>query len=197
MDAQGLRTVRRHFWLLAVALLAAIQGGCLWIAAGAAGGAALGVAYCNGKVCQVFNSSLDDTFNATRAALTDLGMPILSETREAGKYALESRTTDKEPVHIGLDPQDPKFPAEGPLTRVGIRISVFGDHPASLRILEQIGAHLAPAGQGPVGPPAWVSTPPPGTAPPPPADLPPSTPPPPLLPPEPAPTPRPVPPATK
>jgi hypothetical protein len=190
MDAKAPRA-GRHLLLLAVALAAAAQAGCLWVAAGAAGGAALGYAYCQGKVCQVFNASMDDTFAASRAALTDLGMPILSE----GKYALESRTTDGDKVHITMDAQNGKFPADGPLTRVGIRISVFGDHPASLRILDQVGVHLAPAGAVPLGPPTFLSDTP-GAAPPPPAaGLPPSTAPPPLA--ETAPAPRPADPPAK
>src|SRR6516162_4020560 len=45
------------------------SNGCLWIAAGGMGGAAVGYAYYKGKVCGVYNACLADTWAATHTAL--------------------------------------------------------------------------------------------------------------------------------
>lgn len=195
----------RRLLFSALALLALVHGGCLWIAAGAAGGAAVGAAYYYGKDCQAFPSSLDDSAAATRTALADLGMPVLEEQREGGSAFIKSQTGDGDPVRVYLDPEGSKFPADGPLTKLTVRVGAFGDHPVSNRVLDQIGAHLAPAalvsavqpatvvpasatGQGPapIKPVSATSAAPVITPPaPPPGAFPPTTAPPPELPPEP------------
>jgi len=182
MRAKSLRWCRLP--LLLGALLPLCAGGCLWVAAGAAGGAALTYAYCQGRVSQVYAASLDDAWAATRTALTELQMPILEESREKGSF--KTRTSDGDTVRIHLDPEMSRIPADGPLTRVSVRVALFGDHPVSARVLDQIGAHLVPPGTVPAGPPgAWSGTPPVPPPPPPAGMLPPTTAPPPLLPPEP------------
>jgi hypothetical protein len=191
----------RRILHVAVALLALAHGGCLWVAAGAAGGAAAGAAYYYGKVCQTYPSSLDDSTAATKTALADLGMPVLEEKREGGEMFMKSQTSDGDPVRIYLNPEASKFPADGPLTKVTVRVGAFGDHPSSNRVLDQIGVHLAPASVASAGPPGTAvaattapppiarvaaSGPPPAITPPPPppGTLPPTTAPPPELPPE-------------
>jgi hypothetical protein len=200
------RLVNRHLLYVAAALLALLPGGCLWVAAGAAGGAAVGAAYCYGKVCQTFPSSLDDSVAAAKTALSDLGMPMLEDRRDSGTAFIKSQTSDGDAVRIYLDPEVSKFPADGPLTKVTVRVAAFGDHPVSNRVLDQIAAHLTPAplasaapsgmpvaAAGTVAPSAIRqagagSAPPQITAPPPPpGTFPPTTAPPPELPPEPAP----------
>jgi len=194
----------RATWLrnplyLFVAGLAVVQAGCLAVAAGAAGGAAVGYVYCQGKVCQTYAASLQDTEAATRSALADLGMPVEEEEFDATGGFFRSKTSDGDAVRIHLDVQESKFPADGPLTRVCVRVATFGDHPVSARMLDQIGVHLTPGALPPpgtwsgVGPPPPVAgavarpnAEPPRIAPPPPpaGALPPTTAPPPLLPPE-------------
>jgi hypothetical protein len=145
----------RCWFYAGIGVLALGCGGCLAVAAGAAGGAAVGAAYYYGKVCQTYPSSLDDSSAATKTALADLGMPILEEQREGGSAFIKTQTGDGDPVRIYLDPEASKFQADGPLTKVTVRVGAFGDHPSSNRLLDQIGAHLAP--------PAMVSTAQPGT----------------------------------
>lgn len=190
---------RRRVLYLAVAALVLTQSGCLAVAAGVAGGAALGAAYYSGKDCQTFPASLDDTLAATKTALADLGMPVVGEQREGSETFVKSQTSDGDPVRIYMDVEGSKFPADGPLTKVTVRVATFGDHPVSTRVLDQISAHLAPAGlvgappAGAVIPASGRSGPPPATsvaaptvtAPsPPPGAFPPTTAPPPELPPE-------------
>jgi hypothetical protein len=192
----------RLFLYAVLAILAFVNGGCLWVAAGAAGGAAVGAAYYYGKVFSTFPSSLDDSLAATKTALADLGMPVLEEQRDGGSGFVRSQTSDGDPVRIYLDPEASKFPADGPLTKVTVRVGAFGDHPVSNRVLDQIGMHLAPAvvasgvtpgavlATGTPSPIAKVAatTPPPAITPPPPPPgvFPPTTAPPPELPPDPA-----------
>src|SRR4051812_16631340 len=144
------RTSRRRGWInlayLILAGIALVNGGFLWIAAGCAGGAAVGYAYVNGKGCQTFNAAFDDAWAAARTALVGLGMPLDSEQRESSGWGtIESHTADGERVRIHLDALASKFPAEGPLTRISVRVATFGDHPVSYRLLDQIGAHLVAA----------------------------------------------------
>jgi len=202
MEVKWLGKSRRHVLYVAVALLALAHGGCLWVAAGAAGGAAAGAAYYYGKVCQTFPSSLDDSAAAAKTGLADLGMPVLEEKREGGTVFIKSQTSDGDQVRIYLDPEASKFPADGPLTKLTVRVGAFGDHPSSNRVLDQIGVHLAPASVAGAAPPGTAVaaataapspiarvaatsapqqiTPPP----PPPGTFPPTTAPPPELPPE-------------
>jgi hypothetical protein len=178
--------------------LALANGGCLLVAAGAAGGAAVGYAYYKGKASGQYNASLADTWNAAHAALRELGMPMLSEETGKGTGFIESRTAEGEQVRLYLETEQSKIPAEGEVTRLCVRVGTFGDWAVSERILNQVGMHLVPLGspvptsttqpnaaaQGVIQTGAFTPTP----AVPPPAAAPPTqTPPPPLLPPEPAP----------
>jgi hypothetical protein len=139
------------------------NSGCLLIAAGAAGGAAVGYAYCKGKVVETYNATLGDSLAATRTALAELGMPLVHEEPQKHGAIIETRTADGDRVRIHLETLSSPIPAEGELTRIGVRVATFGDHHLSDRILDQIGLHLAPA--------HLVAPPPNATAPPPAASL--------------------------
>jgi len=130
--------------LLLVVTLA--NSGCLLIAAGAAGGAAVGYAYANGRVYETYNANLNDAWAATETALRELGMPIVKEERKGDGGFLESRSADNATVRIYVDALASKIPAEGPLSRVSVRVATFGDKPFSNRLLDQVGMHLVPAG---------------------------------------------------
>ena len=172
MPKEGPGSRANRLFYLAVAALALTQGGCLLIAAGCAGGAAAGYCYCNGKLCNTYLASLDDTWSATRTALADLAMPVLEEERQGTNGFIKSKLSDGDIVRIYLDLQESKFPADGPVTRVCVRVAAFGDHPASGRILDQIGVHLAPPAAGaasavpPHALPTWTGTAPPKLQPP-------------------------------
>jgi hypothetical protein len=145
---------------------ALVSGGCLAAAAGAAGGAAVGYVYYKGKVNQEYNASFDDTWAATQRAMTELGMPLVKQERQGPSGWMEFRTNMDDRVRITLDQMVSPVPAEGALTRLGIRVRTFGDQALSERILNQIGAHLV-ARPAPVAvtAPTWA----PGGAPPQPA----------------------------
>jgi Protein of unknown function (DUF3568) len=162
------------------AVLVLGQAGCLLVACGVAGGAAAGYCYTQGKVCQTYHADLLDSWMATRTALAELGMPVVTERRDGSEGYLETRTADADKVRIYLETFPGRVPADGLVTRVSVRVATFGDHLLSNRILDQVSQHLAPADAVP------PSTPPPlapagYAAPAPPAN---QTAPPPLLPPE-------------
>jgi hypothetical protein len=191
MPRHSLKIRSTHAIHLALVLLALGNSGCLLATAGIAGGAVVGYAYCNGKVCEAYNAACDDTWAATRTALAELGMPIMKEERKGSEGFLESRTADGEHVRIYLQTDTSKIPAEGQITWVCVRVATFGDHPVSNRILDQVGAHLAaaPLPGIPAPPPAAAARviPTGSSSSSPPAGFPQQTGPPPLLPPEPVP----------
>jgi hypothetical protein len=142
---------------LVVAGLALINGGCLAIAAGAAGGAAAaGYYYYKGRIYRDYPATLPDTRAALRASLTELGFPVLGEEADA---EVKTRTADDSTVRICLDPVTSRVPADGPMTRVSIRVGAFGDEAVSIRILNQVSMHLVPPTLLPAAP-----QPPPGPA---------------------------------
>jgi hypothetical protein len=172
---------RRHWHWAAYLLLAVVPlaaSGCLVVAAGvtATGGAALTYVYFKGEVSTQYHATLADTWAATRKALTELGMPIVSEDWREDHGSIESRTNHDNKVHISLGTEVSKIQAEGMVTRVGIRVGVFGDEPVSERILAQIGTHLILPPPNPPVPAAKPGPIQPVAA----AGLPPQTPPPPL-----------------
>src|SRR5207248_2339115 len=132
---------RRGFYLV-LGAAALVNSGCLLAAAGVAGGAAVGYAYHEGKLCQTFNACLEDTAAASRTALAELGMPVLKEQTRPGEGFLLSTTADGEKVRVYLDTRPSKFQAEGPSTRVSVRVATFGDPDVSARLLNQVAAHL-------------------------------------------------------
>jgi hypothetical protein len=141
---------RTQIILLVLAGLALANSGCLLVAAGAAGGAAVGYAYYKGKITETYNAAFNDSWAATHTALAELGMPILREERNGDSGAIDSRTSDDDNVRVSLDAVKSRIPAEAPLTQISVRVSTFGDRPFSDRVLYQIGMHLAPANYVPV-----------------------------------------------
>jgi hypothetical protein len=132
---------------LVVTCVALANSGCLLIAAGAAGGAALGYAYYQGKVVGDYTASFTDSWAACHTALAELGMPVTSEHNDGVTGYVESRRADGDHVRIDLETEASQVPAEGALTRIGVRVATFGDRPLSERVLMQIGLHLAPAAE--------------------------------------------------
>jgi hypothetical protein len=141
----GRRWGRAIYPLLAALALA--NSGCLLAAAGVAAGGAAATAliYHDGQVCRVYAASFEDTWAATQTALTELGMPLDEAVKEDPlKGTLKSRLADGDKVTIHLEAEPSRVPSEGTVTRVCIRVAIFGDHPVSERILDQVSLHLVP-----------------------------------------------------
>jgi hypothetical protein len=131
--------------LLLAGILALVQLGCLVVAAGVAGGAAAtGYFYWRGRLCHDYLATPPDTLAAVRTALAEMQFPIIAEESKNGTVYLGSRTADGSTIRIWVEPIPSRIPAEGTLTRVSIRVSVFGDETLSNRILDQVGRHLVP-----------------------------------------------------
>lgn len=137
--------------LLLLAGLVLAESGCLAAAAvtGVAAGGSAVYLYSRGEVECYYPADYSEVRSAVLAALTDLNMPLVSEkigTDATG--AVISRTADNDKVEINLEMHPSANPGEPRQTRVGVRIAILGDHALSHRILDQVGAHLAPAPTG-------------------------------------------------
>ncbi len=150
---------------LLLAALALANSGCLAVAVGtAAAGGAVGYAYWRGNVWQEYPAGFEQTWAATQAALLDLGLPLVgAEHERATEGTLKSQTGDGTSVTVALETRATPIPAEGPVTRVHVRVGWWGDSGVSERLLAQVHARLSTAPQAVPLPPAA----PPQTAPPP------------------------------
>jgi hypothetical protein len=146
---------RKHFNRLGYLLLAGLalaNGGCLLVAAGAAGGAAAcGYAYWQGRLYRDYPATPNDAVAAVRTALAELQFPPATEERDGDRLVMTTKTADGHKVNVHLDPTASRIPAEGTMTRVSVRVATFGDEAVSRRILDQVGFHLVqPARIAPV-----------------------------------------------
>jgi hypothetical protein len=130
------------------------SGGCLLVAAGAAGAGAATYVYIKGKVCQDYPASFGDAWAAVQKGLQEEGFPLVSNENDGKSGKITTRTTDGTTITIDLEVISSRVPAEGSLTRVCVRVGLLGDQPLSERLLSRIGSHLAP----PSTPPATVPT---------------------------------------
>jgi hypothetical protein len=149
MARRSLARLARRLTYLGLGLSTVSLHGCLLVAASgvAAGGAALGYYYYKGELCHNYNADPGNTSAAAKAALADLGMPVIGEEVRDGGGSLESRTSQGDRVHVSLRP-------EKGLTQVGVRVGIFGDDDVSSQVLGRIEAHLtAPPGAVPSAPP--------------------------------------------
>ena len=136
-----------------------------------------------GALYRDYPAALPDAQAAVRAALADLQFPPAAEEPGTGEVDMTSRTGDGSDLKIHVEAIPSRIPAEGPVTRISVRVGLTGDEVVSARVLDQVSAHLvvpqpvppaAPVATTrlapvPAGPPAVV-----------PASAPPETPPPPL-----------------
>jgi hypothetical protein len=151
MGESGQGWVRRRAYLGLAALLL-VNAGCLVVAASAAVGgaaAAAGYAYYNGCLYRDYPASLGDALAAVRMALAELQFPILKEETDTGSAVVLTRTADGSKVRVHLDLVPSRIPVEASATRVSVRVGALGDEAVSVRLLDQISAHLVPTGATP------------------------------------------------
>jgi len=113
---------------------AALQSGCIVVAAGAAGAGA--VAYIRGELQATLAQSLEATEQAANKALSQLQLVKINENKDAFVAIITARTADDKKVEIKLT----KASAE--TTKVQIRVGLFGDETRSLAILDKIKANF-------------------------------------------------------
>jgi hypothetical protein len=147
----GVKRIPRLLGMLALGLAVLLNAGCIVAAvgAGAAGAAVAGYAYCNGLLYRDYPATLADSAAAVRTSLLELQFPIVEEKSDTGTAFVKTRTGDGHIVRIYLDIVPSAIPAEGALTRVGIRVGFSGDEAVSARILDQVSRHLVAPGRVP------------------------------------------------
>ena len=124
---------------VAAALLGILAStpGCFLVAVGAAGAAGAGtVAYVRGELDATFGRQYEAVANASDNAITQLQFVKVNETKDAFTWEIIARTAEDKKVEV-------KITREGDnLTKVAIRIGVFGDEQKSRAILDRIKANL-------------------------------------------------------
>jgi hypothetical protein len=120
--------------LAALAGTVPFLGGCVVVAAGAAGAGA--VAYVRGAVETSVPYGLDRTYAATQRALNDMKFARIEDKKTALDAELTYRTALDKKVQVELE----RVTEE--LTKVHIRVGLVGDQQLSLTILDKINAEL-------------------------------------------------------
>jgi hypothetical protein len=106
------------------------MGGCLVVAAGAAGAGTY--AYVTGELSTVEEASLDKCWSATQAAVKDLQFTVKEQSKDALQGRLVAQQADKTDITIKLDRETDK------LTKIRIRVGVFGDESTSRLVMDKI-----------------------------------------------------------
>ena len=126
------RTVRTLILVLGLSALA-FSAGCLAVAAGAGAGA---VAYVRGDLNTTVEASLDRTHRAVSRAVQQLEFARVSESKDALLSITVARNAADKKIEIRAERMG------GTLTKVKIRVGVFGDEALSQAILDKIKANL-------------------------------------------------------
>lgn len=122
---------------LAVLVGLATSTGCFLVAVGAAGAAGAGtVAYVRGELDATLGRRYEAVANSADSAIAQLQFVKVSETKDAFTWEIVARTAEDKKVDIKVSRQGDD------LTRVSIRIGVFGDEEKSRVVLDRIKANL-------------------------------------------------------
>ena len=127
--------MKKRIWniLFLLAFLPALTGCGLVVFGGAAAGT---VAYINGELKTVLDSSLKDSVKAVDQAIRGTGVIRISREVEDNKAEYILRTTDDERIKLELEKSTAKT------TNLAIRTGIFGDETLSYQILDSIKRHL-------------------------------------------------------
>jgi hypothetical protein len=116
--------------LLLLVTLPIVTSGCFVLAAGAAGAGT--VAYIRGELDATLPNNLDAVDAATNRAIQHLQFVKVSESKDALSAVITARTAQDKKIEIRLDK------AGDALTRVRIRVGIFGDETISRALLDAI-----------------------------------------------------------
>lgn len=119
---------------LALAALAGLQSGCLVVAAGAAGAGT--VAYIRGELDAALEGRYDAVVAAANHAVADLKFARISENKDALTAVIVARTADDKRIDIKVTKVSDN------LSKVQIRVGIFGDEFISVSLLDRIKANL-------------------------------------------------------
>ena len=104
--------------------------GCTALLVGGAAAGAGSVAYVMGDLETTEEVSLETAWQAAHVAATDLELTELSGDMNGLSARVVARTTQDEKVTISLEPRGQM------ITKVSIRVGVFGDESKSMRVLD-------------------------------------------------------------
>jgi len=122
--------------VLMASLLALTSGCFLFVVGAAAGGGAAGYAWVNGEVKITEGSSLNQTWDASLAAMKDLEFSVTEKSKDALSGYVTAQTADNKNIKINL-----KY-ISNTSTEIRIRVGTFGDEDLSRIILNKINNHL-------------------------------------------------------
>lgn len=120
--------------VLALTATVTLNSGCIAVAAGAAGAGA--VAYIRGELDATVGNSYEATVRAANKAIEQLEFAPIGTRRDALSAKITARTAQDKKVEIEVTK------VGNDLTRIQIRIGVFGDEKVSMTILEKIKGNL-------------------------------------------------------
>lgn len=123
--------VRKQAVFSVLIVIVLLMSGCAVVLLGAAAGGA-GVVWYEGWLTDQVNGSVRETFDASRAGLKELDMPIYKERFDSVKGSMKSTLSDGKDVSI-------KFKATtGSTTEIKIRVGIMGNKQVSYRVLNAI-----------------------------------------------------------
>lgn len=133
MNMMKLNQTFRH-WLAAILLVSTVgfQAGCVVVAAGAAGAGV--VAYVRGELETTLEGRLDAVHKAAGRAISQLEFNQISDQKDALTAVVVARTAQDKKIEITLTRVGDN------LTKVQIRVGIFGDEDVSRTILDKIKA---------------------------------------------------------
>ena len=127
--------MNNRVWLMTIILSAGIlmNSGCALLVGGAAGAGT--VAYLKGELKTNEDVPIDKLWNATQAAIKEMGFAVKTEEKDALSAKLVALTADDKTININLKKRNDY------LTEISIRVGTFGDESLSKKILEEIKKH--------------------------------------------------------
>ncbi|HEX41906.1 MAG TPA: DUF3568 family protein [Phycisphaerales bacterium] len=132
------RTVKKALFYALIPSTAIVLAGCM-AAALVAGGAAAGVgtaAYVGGDLEAVTDQNVETLHKACLAALEEMNIPVISSERDVLEGKIIARGVDDKKISIKMKYREPQ------LTKLWIRVGVFGDKDKSQAIYDHIRKHL-------------------------------------------------------
>lgn len=127
-------SVLRLTSLLALIALGCLQSGCLLVAAGAAGAGT--VAYIRGELEANVDGRFDAVASAANEAIGDLKFAKINDSKDALTAIVVARTADDKRIEIKVTK------VTDAVSKVTIRVGIFGDETISRTILDRIKSNL-------------------------------------------------------
>lgn len=134
MRAVGFFQWRQIVVVIVAALVVVWQPGCVAVVAGVAGAGA--VAYVRGELQALLDAPYASVVRAANRAVSELEFVKVSERMDALTAVLIARTANDKKVEIRI------LKSTDAITRVEIRVGIFGEEALSQTVLAQLREHL-------------------------------------------------------